>query len=190
MKTKLLLLLMLIGAGTQAQTNHVINWFMGVTPTEASIIIAPGDTVTWLWTDDLPHTVTSTGTSVENFNSGMISEEGSTYEREFNTIGQSTYRCNFHPMMTGMIDVQSLSVIDNAQRSFSMYPNPVNDVLTIEGGETLENITIVNAAGKVVLDLKSNTPEAKIYMSNYPSGNYFIKVQTAGKIKTMQVLKK
>lgn len=36
-----------------------INWFLGVSFGGASAIIEEGDTVTWLWSDDLPHALTS-----------------------------------------------------------------------------------------------------------------------------------
>jgi plastocyanin len=72
MTLRLLSILFLGTLSLIAQTNHVINWLMGVTPAESTITIEPGDSVTWLWMDELAHSVTSTE-GPETFESGIIS---------------------------------------------------------------------------------------------------------------------
>ena len=58
--------------------------------------------------------------------------------------------------------------------SFTLYPNPVNDMLTIEG-ENLGNVSVYNALGQVIFEIFA-TDELKINTSNFESGLYFMKI--------------
>ena len=58
--------------------------------------------------------------------------------------------------------------------NFILYPNPVNDYLTIEG-ENLGNVSVYNALGQVIFETFA-TVELKINTSNFESGLYFVKI--------------
>ncbi len=64
-----------------------------------------------------------------------------------------------------------------------MYPNPVNDVLTIENTTYLTGITVRNVVGDVVYSLKNTTaqPNIIIDVSFLPKGIYFIELENASK---------
>ena len=66
----------------------------------AKMSIKKGDMVVWTNKDSAPHTVTGDG-----LNSGTLSG-GQTYSFAFNTAGTFSYKCNFHPSMTGKVIVQ------------------------------------------------------------------------------------
>jgi plastocyanin len=89
------------------------NWFcnssFAINPCPTTI--APGDTITWNWVGNNPHT--STACSDGNYNncaaaqgwdSGVLGN-GATFSRTFNTAGTFFYRCNVHPSMRGRIEV-------------------------------------------------------------------------------------
>ncbi|KKW23283.1 MAG: Blue (Type 1) copper domain protein [Candidatus Kaiserbacteria bacterium GW2011_GWB1_52_6] len=64
-----------------------------------TITVKAGDKVTWTNNDSAPHTVTSNNSS---FDSGTLNK-GASYSFVFATPGTYSYRCTFHPSMTGTI---------------------------------------------------------------------------------------
>lgn len=190
MKLKLLAAALFAAFGLSAQTTHMISWHFGVPTSETTITVDSGDTVMWMWTDTMPHTVTSTS-GVETFDSGTLSGTSATFSHTFTTIGTTSYECIFHPM-TGAITTQAVAgVKDNNKAAFEYYPNPVTDVLTINGKSAISNIMIYDVTGKQVFASVANTPSVKVYMAGYPSGTYFVKVADDGKeTTTLTVVKK
>ncbi len=68
----------------------------------ASITIKPGTTVTWLNSDDIPHSV------VENnkvFKSPPLDTDQK-FSKVFTEVGTTNYFCGFHNHMTGKVIVQ------------------------------------------------------------------------------------
>jgi len=69
----------------------------------SSIVIPQGDTVKWINDDVVSHTVTG-----EQFNSGLIWPQGSTYglssySHKFDKSGIYSYFCQLHPYMNGFV---------------------------------------------------------------------------------------
>lgn len=189
MKKTLLSLMLAAGFYGQAQTTHMVNWFFGVPQSTTFLTIDAGDTVMWMWTDTMPHTVTSNAGATETFNSGTISGSGSEFSHTFTTAGVSAYRCIFHNGMQGQITVNALATDAFAAKKFAFFPNPVNDVLHIQSAQSVGRVTIVDISGKTVLDLSANTPEASVHMGNFPSGIYFVTAQTDSGNQTFKVAK-
>ena len=183
---------MLLGAfAVSAQETHHINWFMGVSQMDASVEINPGDTVVWMWMDGMPHTVTSMMGSAEMFDSGEITGMGMSYSHTFMMEGETTYACNFHPMMAGTVTSSAVAGIgDNQAVSFEFFPNPVTDVLTINSGEIIDRIEMYDVNGRLIMDSKSGNTTSKVHMAGYPAGAYFVKVFTAGKTESFTAIKK
>ena len=88
------------------------NWFCnpsyegGVCPTS----IWTGDTVTWNWVGNLPHTTTACSdanfnncAAAQGWDSGIMTD--GTFPHTFNSAGTFYYRCDIHPQMRGRIDV-------------------------------------------------------------------------------------
>jgi hypothetical protein len=59
-----------------------------------------------------------------------------------------------------------------------IYPNPVNEQLTIDNGElTIENVKIYDIMGKTLMSLTTlPSPETTIDVSLLPAGVYFLKI--------------
>lgn len=191
MKIKLLLGMLLVSLGLSAQTTHHLDWFMGVTSTDASLAINQGDIVTWTVTDNLPHTITSNAGAANSFNSGNISGNGQTFSHTFANAGVSSYKCNVHAMMQGTITASAVAgVIENNKMKFEYFPNPTTDVLTINAGEIIDNIEIYDSTGRQVMNSKSGNATSKIYMANYTAGTYFVKVSIGDKTENITVIKK
>lgn len=72
---------------------------------------------------------------------------------------------------------------------FSVYPNPVKDVLNINSKVAVDHVIIYDVLGKVVLQENPGTISPVINMSNLPTGSYLVKVKIGNNSKTVQVLK-
>ncbi len=78
-------------------------------------------------------------------------------------------------------------ITDLIEQSVFLYPNPVNNILFINGFTTNPTISIYDTDGKIVLS--RNIPDNKIDISNLMSGFYLIKIHDNNKITTMKFIK-
>lgn len=82
---------------------------------------------------------------------------------------------------TATTTIQALSAQDfEFGQYFSIYPNPVNDVLNIETKQTIEvsSICIYNTLGQLVLVVPNAQNLKAVDVSSLSSGNYFIKINS------------
>lgn len=190
MKKITLLLIALVTTFTFfAQDSSEILWKIGAS--DANLTINQGDTVVWIWDDNLTHTVTNLPESIEKFDSKELTGKGTTFSHTFNTIGDFPYQCNIHPTtMFGSISVRLLGVDEVEKEVLAIYPNPVFNKLNISSPELITKINITNILGKKVFDRNIRADKLQIDMSQYKNGMYFIQIESADKIKTYRIIKK
>ena len=83
-----------------------------------------------------------------------------------------------------------LNIADNGNlEAFSVYPNPVNDVLNINGTDVISKVLVYNVFGQKVIELSPNTNTLSIDTSNFVSGAYFVQLSSDDKTKTIKILK-
>lgn len=70
-----------------------------------------------------------------------------------------------------------------------IYPNPVNDKLTVESQEAINNVKIYNLMGALVYSQKDCTNKVEIQTSNLSSGIYFIRLTTNKVTETRRFVK-
>ena len=89
-----------------------------------------------------------------------------------------------------IIEGSALSVIDKTLADVSIYPNPVEDKLTIKTSADVINkiATIFDINGKRVLNLKLKT--TTIDVSSLTSGVYFLRLESEGKTMKRKFIKK
>ncbi len=87
-------------------------------------------------------------------------------------------------------ECRTLGVSDLTSVDFDYYPNPVNEVLTIQSQVTIESIDVYNLMGQIVL--KSSTiSQGKIDLSALNEGIYLVKVTfDGGYTETLKIVKK
>ncbi|WP_298486677.1 T9SS type A sorting domain-containing protein [uncultured Maribacter sp.] len=81
------------------------------------------------------------------------------------------------------------------ENNFTIYPNPIEDLLNIETNIEYEkiNVTIYNLSGKLILSknfTKSNSTPISINISNLPAGMYMVKYNYNGNSKIVNLIKK
>ena len=107
-------------SGMTAQQTYTLDWGFNINGENASLTIETGDTVQWIWVDGGGHSVTSTPSSQESFDSGILQGAGSTYSYTFTQEGVNEYVCTPHSAtMFGTITVSS------SLNDFFLAPNGV-----------------------------------------------------------------
>lgn len=82
-----------------------------------------------------------------------------------------------------------LGVDDFSASKFSVYPNPVQDVLNIKSAASVDNVVVYDILGKVVLQENPGKISPAINVSNLPSGAYMVQVTIDNATKTIKVIK-
>ncbi|WP_347372931.1 T9SS type A sorting domain-containing protein [Aequorivita sp. Q41] len=82
-----------------------------------------------------------------------------------------------------------LAVDNFTENKFSVYPNPVTDILNIKSAASVDNVTVYDILGKVVLQENPGKISPAINMSGLASGSYLVKVTIGDASKTVKVLK-
>ena len=83
----------------------------------------------------------------------------------------------------------TLGVSDNAKKALRVYPNPVVDVLNIEG-EKLSSVAVYDLSGKAVSTHTLKAVKNQINLSKLTPGAYVVKVETEAGSETVKVIKK
>ena len=74
--------------------------------------------------------------------------------------------------------------------AISLYPNPVNDKLTIEATEAIERLEVFSITGAKVLGMTSHNETLEIHTSNLPAGIYVIRMTTQSATEVRRFVKK
>lgn len=189
MKT-ILLILVFIAFGAQAQTTHDLNWQIGI-GTNVDLTIEVGDTVRWTWTDSAPHTVENDTGSTETFDSGTLTGNGLSYSYQFLLVGTNPYFCSFHPgSMSGTITVEeTLDVDEFLLKNFSISPNPATTQIFLKLPDDIitKTISIYNVIGQEVYSNES--AENSIDVSSLSKGLYFLNIKAKTLNQTKQFIK-
>ncbi|WP_026450644.1 T9SS type A sorting domain-containing protein [Aequorivita capsosiphonis] len=82
-----------------------------------------------------------------------------------------------------------LAANDFSENKFSVYPNPVKDMLNIKSAASVDNVIVYDILGKVVLQENPGKISPAINMSSLPSGSYLVKVTIGNSSNTVKVLK-
>ena len=84
------------------------------------------------------------------------------------------------PVDEFVIDILTGTIENPVIKDVKIYPNPAKTLLTVETGESISELNIINALGKVVLQKRfpANTyaPTAQVDVSGLPKGIYFINI--------------
>jgi hypothetical protein len=87
--------------------------------------------------------------------------------------------------------IESVYFDGSISAKISMYPNPVNKMLTIEHTETNEQAIIYNSIGQKMIEVKITDARTTIDMTDFASGSYrVIILKDNVTVKAQQVIKK
>ena len=83
----------------------------------------------------------------------------------------------------------SLGAEDFTADVFSVYPNPVVDVLNINSANVVDNVTVYDVLGKVVMNVAPGVASAALDMSSLNAGVYIVNITINGTSKSIKVIK-
>jgi Secretion system C-terminal sorting domain len=82
-----------------------------------------------------------------------------------------------------------LGTDDFSAENFSVYPNPVQDVLNINTTSVVDTIIVYDVLGKLVLQSQPDAVSPSIDMSTLASGAYLVQVTIDNASKTVKIIK-
>ena len=126
----------------------------------------------------------------DNYGNGICCESGNGYYRIINELDEVVVNGDgdFEDMAYNVIHVeQGGAVGETAAQLYSVYPNPVNDILTIKG-ENMRQIIIFNSLGQLVKTVRCNDDTVKVNVESLQNGIYFVNViNEKGETRTSKV---
>lgn len=82
-----------------------------------------------------------------------------------------------------------LGVSENTHDSFSFYPNPTSNKLSLNAANNIDDVVIYNMLGQKVLETKIGATSSDISLSNLAKGPYIMNVSVEGQIGSYKILK-
>lgn len=73
--------------------------------------------------------------------------------------------------------------------AFTVYPNPVKNILNINYTENITKIQIVNMLGQEIITKTVNTTQNQVDMTGLVQGTYLVKITSNEMVKTIKVIK-
>lgn len=83
------------------------------------------------------------------------------------------------------------AAVSNASKNaISVYPNPANNILNLNGINPIESITVYNMLGQNVLSVTPNATTTTLNISGLTAGIYVVNATAAGKTSAVRFVKK
>ncbi|SDG61843.1 DUF4397 domain-containing protein [Psychroflexus sediminis] len=87
------------------------------------------------------------------------------------------------------LPLQTLSSENFEASSFTYYPNPVKNMLSISTTSTVENIKVHNLLGQLVKETAPKSSNPKVNLSEFDSGVYLVSLEVDGSIRTFKIIR-
>ncbi|MGO3182246.1 MAG: T9SS type A sorting domain-containing protein, partial [Aequorivita sp.] len=78
---------------------------------------------------------------------------------------------------------------ENLLEDFSFYPNPTDGMLNLKSADNIENVTLYNVLGQMVITKAVNARTSQLDVSGLSTGTYLMKVMVNGQSGTYRLLK-
>jgi hypothetical protein len=85
---------------------------------------------------------------------------------------------------------ETIAGIDNpAFSGFTVYPNPVKDIVTLANATNIDSVEIYNITGQVVYRQTVNSDKATINLQTLSAGAYLLNVSAGGETNRVKIIK-
>jgi len=145
--------------------------------------------------------VSTTGMAPDDFtmlNTSVIEVPVAWTEQTFDISaydGEQVYvaiQCVSQDAFVFMIDdvmVESITGIEeNELCSISIYPNPATNLVNIESEDIINSIQIINYTGQLIYTQHTSGNTVQVNTNDFPSGVYFVNINTSEGITTQKLL--
>lgn len=83
-----------------------------------------------------------------------------------------------------------LTIEEKELNSFTVYPNPVKDIISIETSLTIDSVKLVNQLGQTVLTVDSDRiVNNEVDLSSLSNGLYFMTINSEGRSESIKIIK-
>jgi len=172
-------------------------WYMFTPTVSGTVTINITNVTGWDPQLDLYSGSCGTLTCVDSADSGGTG--GSESLTDMSVVAGTTYYVNvgyFSGFTDGaegpfQIDITevTLGLDDFKQNSFTYFPNPVNDKLSLRAQNNIQTVSVFNILGQEVVRMAPNTVSSTVDMSQLNNGAYFVKVTINDKTETIKIMK-
>ncbi len=162
---------------TPAPTGDALQTFTTNSPVYISDLVVSGTNVVWYASEG--NALAGTGA----LNSELQLISGNTYYA-MQTINGCASQSPLAVMVTIVLNAQTFD-----QSAYSVYPNPVKDVLYLTARSPISNVTILNALGQELYSTQPNTTETAVQVSFLASGTYFVAITVSGSTSIERIIK-
>jgi hypothetical protein len=83
----------------------------------------------------------------------------------------------------------ALGVAKFAASNVKMYPNPVNNTLTIDANSSIQKVSVYNILGQEVMTASPKSNSATLQTSSLQKGAYMVQTEIDGNISTSKIIK-
>ena len=83
----------------------------------------------------------------------------------------------------------TLSVNEESQNVFKVYPNPVKDYLYFSSNSNVDLVEVFDLLGRQIISTNSGTVEPKVDFRNLDSGTYYVKATSGDQSHTVKIIK-
>jgi len=102
----------------------------------------------------------------------------------FSVNANNLYNIDDVLFVDGVLSTESFD-----KTSFSVYPNPVKNILNVKTREAVNKISVYNVLGKLVHSSTPNSISPTVNMAAFKSGVYFVEVTIGNATKTVKVIR-
>jgi len=148
-----------------------------VNPTEGGVAIGGG---TYYYGDEVTLKVEMN----ENYIFQNWTENGVVVSEELEYTFTVT---NDRNLVANLLHVEGVG--EQANSSFSLYPNPVGDKLTIEATEAIDRLEVFSITGARVFGLENGSDKIELSTVNLPAGTYLIRLTTQSATEVRRFVK-
>jgi|GEM_PF-1630836 len=146
----------------------------GDTVADLEVNVIDGTTLKWYVKNDADEYVAITDDAVL--------ENGMTYY-----VTQTVGECesSYFP-----ITVNQIAGLNNANyTNLKVYPNPVNNVVTIANGTAISKVTVTNMLGQTVITRSTDAAEVQLDLSGLQQGTYVLQLEAEGSSASVKIVK-
>ncbi|WP_432411416.1 M14 family zinc carboxypeptidase [Rasiella sp. SM2506] len=95
----------------------------------------------------------------------------------------------FDDLTISIVDDTVLNVEDSFQNAFTLFPNPVQDILTIKTSINKYAVEIFTIQGQKVFENKDNSNTTTVNYSNFANGIYLMRLTSQEASQTVKIVK-
>jgi hypothetical protein len=114
---------------------------------------------------------------IYNPTTGLETEVEFVFDETFPSF-DGTFRANSVSMVKDIMKSStSIGEVSGQDYEINLYPNPATDMVNIVASESIREITITNSVGQVVYQEQTGSVSARVNVSGFNKGLYFVNVQ-------------